>query len=294
MSAGATSWAASARSRYRVPRLWRDADWPTKVAVAWLAVLVAVTTAAVVFPIGDPRAIATGARLAPPSLQAPFGTDDLGRSLLPRVVEGTRTTFLIAFLSVLLTTIIGGLLGMLAGYKRGLLDGALARISEILFAFPALVLALLSTVVIRNGTAAAIVSIVLITSPLMIRVVRAATLLVGTRDFVVVAHIEGASLARILFVYIAPNVAGAIATQAAYALSVSMLIESGLSFLGLGVQPPDASLGSLVRDGNQYLTSAPWLVFIPGAILASAILAVNLVGDGLRDALDRRLARSLD
>jgi peptide/nickel transport system permease protein len=286
----AVAWAPPRR---RGPGAWHRADHLSRAAALWLAFLVLVGVLALQLPIGDPRQIAAGPRLAAPSLDWVFGTDELGRSLLPRVIEGIRTTFVVALASVALTTAIGALIGMLAGYTRGLLDAAVARLNEVLFAFPALLLALLVTVVMGYGTAAAVVSIVLITSPLMIRVVRAATMQVSERDFVIVARVEGASLPRILFVHIAPNVAGAIATQAAYAMSLSMLIESGLSFLGLGVQPPDASLGSLVRDGSQYLTEAPWLVFIPGAVLASAIFAVNLIGDGLRDALDRRTPRSL-
>lgn len=293
----ATAWEATAEPTprgARGPRLWQQADRVTKLAFVWLIVLVLVGAAGPQLPIGDSREIAVGPRLAAPSWDWPFGTDELGRALLPRVVEGIRSTFLIAFLSVALTTAIGGLIGMLAGYKRRWLDSAVSRMTEVLFAFPAMLLALLVTVMLGAGRSAAIVSIVLITSPLMIRVVRAATFLVSERDFVVVARIQGASLPRILFVHIAPNIAGAIATQAAYAMSLSMLIESGLSFLGLGMQPPDASLGSLVREGSQHLTDAPWLVFIPGAVLASAIVAVNLIGDGLRDALDPRAPRNLE
>jgi peptide/nickel transport system permease protein len=285
---------APTRSSRRGPRAWREADRLTQAAALWLAFLVIVGFTGSLLPFGDPRAIGAGPRLASPSAEWLFGTDELGRPLLPRVAEGVRTTILVAFLSVALTTVIGGLIGMLAGYKRGLVDAVVSRVTDVLFAFPALVLALLTTVVVGYGGAAAVVSIVLITTPLMIRVVRAATFVVSERDFVVVARVQGASLRRIMFVHIAPNVAGPIATQAAYALSLSMLIESGLSFLGFGVQPPDASLGSLVRDGTQYLTRAPWLVFIPGAVLASAILAVSLIGDGLRDALDPQKPRSLE
>jgi peptide/nickel transport system permease protein len=289
----ASPWAGSVRPGRRPPRVWRQADRLTKAASLWLLCLVIVGVAASLLPVGDPRAIGAGPRLASPSVEWLFGTDELGRPLLPRVVEGIRTTFLVALLSVALTTVLGTLIGMLAGLQRGWLDSIVSRLTEVLFAFPALVFALLITVVIGDSSVATVVSIVLITSPLMIRVVRAATLLVSERDFVVVARVEGASLGRMLFVHIAPNVAGAVATQAAYAMSISMLIESALSFVGFGVQPPEASLGSLVRDGNQYLTDAPWLVFIPGAVLASAIVAVNLIGDGLRDTLDRRTPRSL-
>jgi peptide/nickel transport system permease protein len=132
-----------------------------------------------------------------------------------------------------------------------------------------------------------------VTLPLMVRVVRAATLTIADRDFVVTAEVGGASLARLLFIHVLPNIAGPLIVQATYALSVAMLVESGLSFLGLGMQPPDASLGSLVSQGNLYLVFAPWLVFAPGAVLALAILSVNLLGDGLRDMVDPRVQRLL-
>jgi peptide/nickel transport system permease protein len=290
----AQPWEAPVQSRRRLPRVWRDADRLTRAGVIWGAALLVVGTLASLSLTGDAREIGAGPRLAPPSVDWVFGTDELGRSLLPRVAEGIRTTFLIALVSVTLTTLIGGLIGMLAGYRRGWMDSVVSRLTDVLFAFPALVLALLITVVVGSGGLATVVSIVLITSPLMIRVVRAATLMVSGRDFVVIAQIQGASLPRILFMHIAPNVAGTVATQAAYAMSLSMLIESGLSFLGLGVQPPEASLGSLVREGSEHLTDAPWLVFVPGGVLASAILAINLIGDGLRDTLDPRTPRSLE
>jgi peptide/nickel transport system permease protein len=282
------------RIRLQGPPAWRDADRVTKIACVWLALLVFAGVIGLALPIGSSTAIGVGPRLAGPSGHWLFGTDELGRSLLPRVIEGLRTTFLLASIAVVLTTLVGGLIGMVAGYKRGVIDGVTSRLTEVLFAFPALLLAMLISVVVGYGSWAAIISIVLITVPLMIRVVRAETLIVSQRDFVVVAQVGGASLARILLRHITPNVAGAVVTQAAYAMSLGMLIESGLSFLGLGVQPPGASLGSLVRDGTEYLTVAPWLVFIPGAALASAILAVNLIGDGLRDSLDRRRPRSLE
>jgi peptide/nickel transport system permease protein len=133
-----------------------------------------------------------------------------------------------------------------------------------------------------------VISIVLICSPQMVRVVRAASLNVVHRDFVTAARVGGASTPRVLLIHVLPNIAGTAIVQATYALSVGMLIESGLSFLGLGLQPPQASLGSLVHEGAVYLPIAPWLVLIPGAVLAAVIMSVNLVGDGLRDALDVR------
>jgi len=258
-----------------------------------LVVLLAVAILRPLLPLGSPDAIGTGPRLASPSAHFPLGTDTLGRSMLPRVVEGLGHTFLTSAIAVAITTIIAVLLGTLAGYYRGAFDAAIGRISDILFAFPAILLGLLIVAVTGPGEKGTIIAIVLVALPLMTRVVRGAALGVADREFIVSAEVSGASVPRLVTTHLLPNVAGAVAIQMSYALSVAMLVESGLSFLGLGIQPPAASLGSLVYDGIDYLTFAPWLILIPGALLALAILAVNLVGDGLRDRFERQEPRPL-
>ncbi|SLN63372.1 ABC transporter permease [Oceanibacterium hippocampi] len=244
-------------------------------------------------PLGDPNAIGAGPRLGAPSLAFPLGTDDLGRSYLPRVVEGIGVTFLLSAIAVIITAVIGTLLGMAAGYLHGATDHLIARIADILFAFPALLFGLLAAAVIGPGSIAAIVVISTATIPLFIRVVRSVTLSVAEREFVVAAVVSGASTWRVMLVHLLPNILGAAIIQLTYALSVSMIIESALSFLGLGVQPPAASLGSLLRLGSVYLTIAPWLVLAPGLVLAAAIMSINLLGDAIRDALDPLRGRSL-
>jgi peptide/nickel transport system permease protein len=244
-------------------------------------------------PIGDATAIGAGARLGPPGAEFWFGTDDLGRDYLPRVVEGIGATFLLSSVAVLITAVLGTLLGMLAGALGGLADGVIARCADVLFAFPALLFGLLAAAVLGPGDIAAIVVISTATLPLLVRVIRSVTLAVAEREFVIAARVAGASTARVLLVHILPNVLGAAVVQLSYALSVGMLIESGLSFLGLGVQPPQASLGSLLRLGSVYLNVAPALVLVPGAVLALAIMAVNLLGDSIRDALEPLRGRPL-
>lgn len=239
-------------------------------------------------PLGDPAAVSAGPRLAAPSAQWPAGTDSLGRSVLPRLVEGIRTTFLLAAIAVVLTALVSVMLGMVAAYYKGPIGEVITRGADVMFAFPSLLLAILMVAIVGPGATGAIISIVLICSPLMVRVVRAASLTVVGRDYVTASQVGGASTGRVLLVHVLPNVAGPAVVQATYALSVAMLIESGLSFLGLGLQPPQASLGSLVHEGAVYLPIAPWLVLIPGVLLAMAIMAVNLVGDGLRDVFDVR------
>ena len=276
-----------------IPRIPFPADSLSRIGAALLAVLVLIALLGPLLPVGDPRTIGVGPRLAGPSVHWLAGTDSLGRSLLPRVIEGVRNTILLAAVAVSVTVVISTVLGLLAAYRGRAVDLAVVRSADALFAFPPILLAILAAAIAGPGSAGAVASIVLVTLPLMIRVVRASALTVASRDFVTAAEVGGASLPRILFVHLLPNIAGPIIVQATYALSVAMLVESGLSFLGLGIQPPDASLGSLVSEGTIYLTIAPWLVFVPGAVLGFAILAVNLLGDGLRDMIDPRSLRVL-
>jgi len=258
-----------------------------------LVILVFLGAVGPFLPLGDPTEIGAGPRLGPPSLTFPFGNDELGRSVLPRVIEGIGFTFLLSSVAVAVTAIIGTLLGMAAGYLHGFYDGIISRIADILFAFPALLFGLLAAAVLGPGNVSAIVVISTATLPLFIRVVRAVTLSFAQREFVLAAVVSGASTWRILWVHLLPNVLSAAIVQLTYALSIGMLIESGLSFLGLGVQPPSASLGSLLRLGSVYLTVSPWLVLVPGLVLALAIMSVNLLGDAIRNALEPLRGRPL-
>ncbi|MEU3270956.1 ABC transporter permease [Saccharomonospora sp. NPDC006951] len=273
--------------------LWRKADWLTRSGLVCLAVLVLASLVGTVFGVGgDPDAI-VGPRLRPPGGDYPLGTDELGRSLLPRLFEGIGTTLLLSGLAVLVTAVLATLLGVAAGYRGGWLGEVVMRLVEVLYSFPTIVLAILVAAVIGPGLTATMCSIILITIPLMTRVVRAAAVTVAQRDYVTSAVISGAGWPRILVRHLLPNLSGTIAVQGTYALSVGILVEGGLSFLGFGVQPPQSSLGALIQQGSTYLLTAPWLVVVPGIVLIVAILAVNTFGDGLRDGLEPREARSL-
>ena len=258
-----------------------------------LVLLVFLGAAGPFLPLGDTTEIGAGPRLGPPTLAFPVGNDELGRNVLPRVIEGIGFTFLLSSVAVAITAVIGTLLGMAAGYLRGFYDGVIARIADILFAFPALLFGLLAAAVLGPGNVSAVIVISTATLPLFIRVVRAVTLSFAEREFVLAAVVSGASTWRVLWVHLLPNVLGAAIVQLTYALSIGMLIESGLSFLGLGVQPPSASLGSLLRLGSVYLTVSPWLVLVPGLVLALAIMSVNLLGDAIRNALEPLRGRPL-
>jgi peptide/nickel transport system permease protein len=234
---------------------------------------------------GSPTTLG-GPALSVPGPGHALGTDQLGRSLMPRVVAGIHVTILLSAFAVMIAATIGSLLGLLSGYFKGLMDAIVPRLADLMFSFPAILLAIMISAILKPGTPSAIAAIVIVTLPVMIRVVRAATLTVAEQDFVIQARIAGAGLGRILALHLLPNVASVIIVQAAYSISFGMIIESGISFLGLGVQPPEASLGSLLHDGRVYLSVAPWLVFVPGIVLAITILSVNLVGDGLRRTID--------
>jgi peptide/nickel transport system permease protein len=244
-------------------------------------------------PLGDPDQIGAGTRFAAPSWAMPFGTDELGRDLLPRIVRGIRATFVLALASVCATAILGTLIGLYAAYVGRWVDTVIARAMDIMFAFPALMLGLLVAAVIGPGSISALAVILFATLPLFVRVVRSVALGMVDRGFVTAAEVAGASRLRVMLVHLLPNVLGAVLVQFTYAVSIGILIESGLSFLGLGSQPPESSLGALLRLGSVYLTIAPWLALSAGVVLALSIVAVNLLGDGLRDALEPLRGRRL-
>jgi peptide/nickel transport system permease protein len=261
----------------------RRLDRLTVSALVLSGILVAAGVAGQLSLFGDPRRIGTTGRLGAPTAGAPFGTDELGRSMLPRVAEAIGNTLVLALVAVVLSTIVAIVVAVPAGYLKGSTDRIVVASADILFSFPALLFAILIAAVLGPGQAAAVAAIILVTLPRMVRVFRQAVMVVAEREFVVNAEISGLPVWRIMGAHVVPNIAGPIA----------MLVESGLSFLGLGIQPPSASLGSLVAGGLNALALAPWLVFIPSAVLVAAIVAANLIGDGLRDLFEPRDVRSL-
>ncbi|WP_311260279.1 ABC transporter permease [Microbacterium sp. WCS2018Hpa-9] len=272
---------------------WRRSDAVLRTAIIVLGLVVVITVIAVLTGLAGSTTATVGGRLEGPSALAPFGTDNLGRSLLPRLFQGTATTLVVSIVAVVCSAVVSTVLGMLAGYYGGAVNEAVMRVADVLYAFPALVLAILVSALLGPGRPAAIISIVVITIPLMTRVVRIATRAVAERDFIVSARISGVRTPVIFVRRLLPNIAGTIAVQASYALSVAILVEGGLSFLGFGVQAPEASLGLLIQQGMLYMTQAPQLVIVPGAVLVVSILCINIIGDGLRDRFEPRETRSL-
>ncbi|WP_197410826.1 ABC transporter permease [Devosia epidermidihirudinis] len=251
-----------------------------------LVVLVALSLLTPILPLGDPAKVAAGPRLSPPSWLFPFGTDQLGRSNLPRVLQAIQSTCILSALAIALTMVVATPLALFAAYRGGLIDQGVMRIADVLFALPPMLMAVLVAAIVGPGWLASVAAIVMISLPLFLRIVRSAALSVARRDFVTVARLSGASPLRVVFVHLLGNIIGPLTVQFAYALSVGMLIESTLSFLGMGMQPPAASLGSLLFTGTPFIAIAPWLVLLPGLVLTLIVIAINLLSDGLRHAID--------
>ncbi|MCC7372883.1 MAG: ABC transporter permease [Chloroflexi bacterium] len=224
-----------------------------------------------------------------PSADHPFGTDQVGRDVYSRVIYGTRISLLVGVIAVGIGMTAGVLVGLVAGLYRGWIDEVLMRVMDAIHAFPALVLALAITAALGTGIVNIMIAIGIVYMPSYARLVRGQVLSVRERDFVIAAQLLGASIPRLMFLHIWPNVTAPIIVQASLNVSTAILTEASLSFLGLGVRPPTPSWGSSLQGGYQYLSTAPWLSIYPGLAIFIAVLAFNLFGDGLRQLLDPRL-----
>ena len=218
-----------------------------------------------------------------------LGTDQLGRDVLSRIIYGTRTSVQAGVVSVGFALIAGVFIGLLAGYHGGWMDDALMLVVDAVWSFPTLVLALAIAATLGPGLTNAMLAIGIVFTPVFARLVRGQTLSVRERDFVTAARATGAGPGRIMRCHIWPNVTAPIVVQTSLFVASAILVEAALSFLGLGIQPPASSWGSMLKVGYQYMQQAPWLSFAPGAAIFVTVLAFNLLGDGLRRALDPRL-----
>jgi peptide/nickel transport system permease protein len=256
-----------------------------------LLVLVCALGANVIAPY-SPSQIQPVGILAPPSPQYLLGTDAIGRDVLSRIIYGARVSIAAGAVSVGLALIVGVLIGLLAGYYGNWVDDVTMRMVDALYSFPALLLALAITAVLGPGLTNVMLAIGIVFTPAFARLVRGQALSVREREFVMAARVTGARPWRIMTAHIWPNVTAAIVVQASLLAASAIVIEAGLSFLGLGVQPPTPSWGAMLKEGYQYMEQAPWLAFAPGAAMFVTVLALNLFGDGLRHALDPRLGRT--
>jgi peptide/nickel transport system permease protein len=239
----------------------------------------------------DPLAMDFTARFAPPSWAHPFGTDDFGRDLFSRVLHGAAISVQVAFIAVGISGLAGVALGVLAGYLGGWLDEAIMRAMDVLFAFPAVLLAITVMAVLGRGVENAMIAIAIVYMPIFARVTRGAVISVRDREFVTAARALGTGHARIMLAHVLPNAAGPILVQTSLSLAFAILAEAALSFFGLGTQPPDPSWGRMLAEGRAFLGQAPWMGIFPGLAIMAAVLGFNLLGDGLRDVLDPRWRR---
>jgi peptide/nickel transport system permease protein len=230
-------------------------------------------------------------RLSPPSWAHPFGTDELGRDELARIIQGAQVSLEVSVLAVLIALAIGVLIGVSAGVIGGALDATLMRVVDMLFAFPGLVFAILMAGLLGPSQLNATVTIGIVFAPGFARVARGATLAVMTSPFVEASRSLGASSRRIIARDVIPNIAASMITVTVIYISSAILLEAGLSFLGLGIQPPTASWGNMIADARTYMQIAWWLPVFPGIAIALAVIGFNFFGDGLRDLLDPRSER---
>ena len=254
------------------------------IAVTWILVAI---FAPLIAPYGSLAQSFTPSQS--PTLHHPFGTDELGRDVFSRVIYGSRVSIPIALVLVALAAMIGGLIGAVSGYFRGVTDGVMMRSADLVFAFPPIILAMVVAAVLGRGLTNAALAIVIVAWPSYARVVRGLVLSVGESEYVQSARRLGAPARVALFRDVLPNVAGSVLVLMTLDLATAILLLSGLSFLGLGAQPPQAEWGSMVADGTQYFQWW-WMGTFPGLAIFTVVLAFNFIGDSLRDIFDPRTA----
>ncbi len=236
----------------------------------------------------DPLAMDFTARFAPPSSAHWFGTDDFGRDLLSRVLYGARVSVQVAFIAVGISASAGVTLGVTAGYLGGWVDELIMRVMDVIFAFPAVLLAITVMAILGRGVENAMIAIAIVYAPIFARVTRGAVIAVRDREFVTAARALGQGHGRIMWRHVLPNALGPIIVQTSLSLAFAILAEAALSFFGLGTQPPDPSWGRMLAEGRGFLGQAPWMGIFPGLAIMVSVLGFNLLGDGLRDVLDPR------
>lgn len=239
----------------------------------------------------DPNAQNLMGRIKPPGTEARgvlyiLGSDELGRDLLSRIIHGARVSLSVALLSVALSGVAGSVLGMAAGLFRGWVEIVIMRIVDVFLSVPAVLLAIIMVAVLGPGFVNVVIVLALTRWPRYARVAYGQTLAVANMPFVRIARFMGAGAGRVLFVHILPNIIGPLVVVATLEFGLMVLFEAGLSFLGLGVQPPTASWGAMLSVGRNYVANAFWIATFPGLCLFLLILSVNLIGDALRDRLD--------
>ena len=282
--------------------LWSDAWHRLRrnklavIAIIWISVIVLIAVTADLWVpqwLGSPTDTdttlsATMSKL-PPSAEHPFGTDALGRDVLCRVIYGSRVSLTVGVLATAISTVLGLIMGALAAYYGGIWDTIIMRLADIFLAFPYTLFVIVLLAVIGQGIQNVFVAIGILGWPSIARVFRSAILSVKENDYVDAARAMGASDARIIARHIFPNSVASIVVYATMNIGGAILTEAALSYLGMGVTPPNPSWGIMIQDGQQYLSTQPWLMIMPGLAILTTVLAFTLLGDGLRDALDVKM-----
>ena len=282
----------SERRAFRWRRLttsWVRRDPTVLAAIAVLVLLIGMAVAPDLFTRYEPTTISPRERFEPPSADHFFGTDQLGRDIFSRVVHATRTTLGSAILVVTLAALIGVNVGSIAGYAGRFLDEALMRTVDLFMAFPLLVLAMAIVAALGPGLVNAMTALILIWWAQYARLTRGMVLQMRDREFVTAARAIGSSRTKIIYRHILPNCFSPLLVKGTLDVAVAVLVTASLSFLGLGVQPPDPDWGAMVSDGRNYVRDAWWYPTFPGLAIFLTVMALNLIGDATRDLLDPRL-----
>ncbi|MDQ3655643.1 MAG: ABC transporter permease [Chloroflexota bacterium] len=275
--------------------LWRmssRAFFQTRLAPFGLALVITAILMAVLAPLVapyDPNFGDFSSVLAKPSWDHPLGTDELGRDILSRLLYGSTVSLQVGFGATLLTTFIGVVVGITTGYFGGWVDEVVMRFTDGMLAFPSLILALAIAAVFEPSITSILLAIAIVSFSTMARLARASTLMVREQEYIEAARASGASTPRLIVFHILPNCLSPVIVQFALLASYGILAEASLSFLGVGVRPPQASWGGMLQSGYQYLEIAPWLSIVPGLTIFLTVLGFNLVGDGLRAAFNPKL-----
>lgn len=251
--------------------------------------LVIITIFAPQIELHDPTYMQSANQFIAPCAEYPFGTDNLGRCIFSRVIEGARISLVTAVLVVLFGAVLGSAIGLVAGFAGGKVDGILMRLTDVFLAFPTIVFALAASAVLGTGTINLIIALMCIHWTRYARLVRGEVVLLRSEEFIESARAIGNSSARIAFRYLIPSVASKVIVMMSLDLGAVILFCSSLSFLGLGAQPPSPDWGAMISDGRDYLRFAPWMSFFPGLAIAISAVGFNLLGDGIRDLADPRM-----
>lgn len=275
------------RKRWRTPALLRS-----PLTVAGIVIVTIFVLAALLAPIiapYDPIKQNLSLRLKAPTAQHLLGTDQLGRDVLSRLLWGARVSLTLALVVVISSSIFGTTVGLFSGYLGGTVDDGLMRLTDIFFAFPSLILAMAIAGALGPSLTTAMIAIAVVSWPVYTRLVRGQVLALRKREFVEAAESVGASGTRIIRKHLLPNSISPLLVQASFDMGGAILIAAGLSFIGFGAQPPLAEWGVMISEGRKYVSTHPWLPLFPGLAILVTVAAFNLIGDGLRDALDPRL-----